>query len=171
MGYRYAIIGTGRQGLSAAYDLARLGAADEILLCDLDLHNSQKGTEKLRSLHSQDLFKPVSLNAEDPSELHQILKGADSAIRTVPFALNLGITQAAIKCGANLCDLGGHTDTVIKQLAIEESILSIDLKTSTSEANTLKNSYNLIYLALKENDEITGMLSLKHLAHKNKTRA
>ena len=40
MGYRYAIIGAGRQGLSAAYDLARFGSAEEILLCDLKLETA-----------------------------------------------------------------------------------------------------------------------------------
>ena len=63
MGYRYAIIGAGRQGLSAAYDLARFGSAEEILLCDLKLETAQKGVEKLRAQLSQDLFIPVNLDA------------------------------------------------------------------------------------------------------------
>lgn len=124
MAYRYAVIGTGRQGLSAAYDLARFGSADQILLCDLSLETAQKGAEKLRTLLSQDIFKPVSLDAEDRHQLHETLKGVDSAISAVPFTLNLGITQAAIDTKTNLCDLGGHTDTVRKQLALDDSAKS-----------------------------------------------
>lgn len=127
MGYRYAVIGTGRQGLSAAYDLARFGSAEQILLCDLNLETAQKGAEKLRSLLSQDIFKPVSLDAEDRHQLHETLKGIDSAISAVPFTFNLGITQAAIDSKTNLCDLGGHTDTVRKQLALDDSAKSFGI--------------------------------------------
>jgi lysine 6-dehydrogenase len=124
VGYRYAIIGTGRQGLSAAYDLARFGSAELILLCDINLETAQKGAEKLRTLLSQDIFKPVSLDAENQHQLHETLKGVDSAISAVPFTFNLGITQAAVDSKINLCDLGGHTDTVRKQLALDESAKS-----------------------------------------------
>ena len=120
MGYRYAIIGAGRQGLSAAYDLARFGSAEEILLCDLNLETAQKGVEKLRAQLSIDLFKPVSLDAGNLNQLHQALKGVDSAISAVPFTFNPSISQAAIECSTNLCDLGGHTETVLKQLALDE---------------------------------------------------
>jgi lysine 6-dehydrogenase len=121
VGYRYAIIGTGRQGLSAAYDLARFGSAEEILLCDLNLETAEKGAAKLRVLLSQDIFKPLTLDAGNPDQLRQILKDVDSAISAVPFTFNLGITQAAIECKTHLCDLGGHTNTVLKQLALDES--------------------------------------------------
>ncbi len=124
MGYRYAVIGTGRQGLSAAYDLARFGSAEQILLCDINLETAQKGAEKLRTLLSQEIFKPVSLDAENRHQLHETLKGVDSSISAVPFTLNLGITQTAIDSKTNLCDLGGHTDTVRKQLALDKSAKS-----------------------------------------------
>ncbi len=117
MGYRYAVIGTGRQGLSAAYDLARFGSAEEILLCDINLETAIKGAEKLGS----NLFKPVHLDASNHQQLHETLKGVDSAISAVPFTHNLHITKIAIDCKANLCDLGGHTETVLKQLALHES--------------------------------------------------
>ena len=42
MSYRYAIIGTGRQGLAAAYDIGRHGDAEEIRL--YDLHAGSCGT-------------------------------------------------------------------------------------------------------------------------------
>jgi lysine 6-dehydrogenase len=34
MGFRYAVIGSGRQGTSAAYDLALFGEAEYVLLAD-----------------------------------------------------------------------------------------------------------------------------------------
>ncbi|MBT3510115.1 MAG: hypothetical protein HN472_11315 [Nitrospina sp.] len=127
MGYRYAILGAGRQGLSAAFDLARFGSAKEILLCDLNLEAAKEGAEKLRTLLSQDLFKPVSLDAGNLKQLHKVLKEVDSAISAVPFPLNLDITKTAIECKTHLCDLGGHTETVLKQLALDPSAKTSDI--------------------------------------------
>jgi CBS domain-containing protein len=54
---------------------------------------------------------------------------------------------------------------------MEESILSIDQEASTSEAIVLMEEYNISHLAVTENDEITGILSLRDLAYRNKTPA
>ena len=37
MSYTYAVLGAGRQGAAAAYDMARWGAAKRVILADLDL--------------------------------------------------------------------------------------------------------------------------------------
>ena len=54
---------------------------------------------------------------------------------------------------------------------MEESILSIDLNASDSEAGSLMQEYNISHLAVTENEEIAGILSVKDLVHKNKTFA
>jgi len=54
---------------------------------------------------------------------------------------------------------------------MEESILSIDQEASTSEAIALMEEYNISHLAVTENDEITGILSLRDLAYRNKVPA
>ena len=54
---------------------------------------------------------------------------------------------------------------------MEESILSIDLNASASEAGSLMQEYNSSHLAVTENEEIAGILSVKDLVHKNKTFA
>ena len=45
-----------------------------------------------------------------------LLSGAQVVLSSVPYFLNLGITEAAIAAGASLCDLGGNTDVVWSQL-------------------------------------------------------
>ena len=42
MGFRYAIIGSGRQGTAAAYDLAMLGDADYLLMADMSLAQAER---------------------------------------------------------------------------------------------------------------------------------
>ena len=54
---------------------------------------------------------------------------------------------------------------------MEESILSIDQEASTSEAIALMEEYNISHLAVTENDEITGILSLRDLAYRNNVPA
>ena len=117
---RYAILGSGRQGTAAAYDLARFGGADEIRLYDIDLKTAERAAEKINSLLATCVASGRQLDVRDPQQLRQALQGIQSTVSAVPYHFNLEITQAAIHCQSNLCDLGGHTDTVRKQLALDE---------------------------------------------------
>ena len=47
MGFRYAIIGSGRQGTAAAYDLAMLGDADYLLMADMSLAQAERATKRV----------------------------------------------------------------------------------------------------------------------------
>jgi CBS domain-containing protein len=54
---------------------------------------------------------------------------------------------------------------------MEESILSTDQEASISEAIVLMQEYKISHLAVTENDDIVGILSVKDLAYKNKVPA
>ena len=54
---------------------------------------------------------------------------------------------------------------------MEESIQSIDQGASTSEAVVLMQEYKISHLAVTENDEIAGILSVKDLAYKDQVPA
>ena len=43
----FAVIGAGRQGTAAAYDLARYGQADEVFLADRDMTIARQAAERL----------------------------------------------------------------------------------------------------------------------------
>ncbi len=120
MSYRYAILGAGRQGIAAAYDLAKFGDAEEIVLYDIDQPAAQKGADRVNDLLNISYVRGAEVDATDPKKLVQALKGMDSAISAVLFRYNLMVTEAAIEAGCNICDMGGHTETVRKQLALHE---------------------------------------------------
>ena len=61
--------------------------------------------------------------------------------------------------------------TTLLSAIMEESILSIDQGASTSEAVVLMQKYKISHLAVTENDEIAGILSVKDLAYKNQVPA
>lgn len=120
MGHRYAILGAGRQGLAAAYDILRFGDAEEVLLIDRDRQTLNQGEERLKSLLNTSRVKSLCRDIQDSERLRQALGNVQAAVSAVPYPFNLAITQAAIAAGCSLCDLGGHTETTREQLKMDD---------------------------------------------------
>lgn len=116
MGYSYAVIGAGRQGVSAAYDLARFGSADRIALLDINGQAAQHGADRINRLLDVNIAEGHALDVRDASALGTALSGINATVSAVPYLYNLDITEAAIEAGSHLCDLGGHTETVRQQM-------------------------------------------------------
>lgn len=121
MKFNYAVLGAGRQGVSAAYDLGRFGDAENIFLYDKDFVTADKATSKLNHLLPNKRFIAQVLDVENQKELIHLLTNIDSTISAVPYCYNYQISQAAIEAKTNLCDLGGHTETVQQQMQLHES--------------------------------------------------
>ncbi len=119
MGYRYAVVGAGRQGIASAYDLAKFGEADEVLLVDIDGDVAKKAAERVNNLIGRKITKGVRADVSDRSVISQVLRGIDSFVSAVPYKFNLGLTKVAIEIKANMCDMGGHTGVVKKQLELD----------------------------------------------------
>jgi lysine 6-dehydrogenase len=119
MGYRYAIVGTGRQGVASAYDFGKFGDADEIILIDIDLGAAEDAAAKINKLLGREVARAVEADASDTAALENILKGVDAFISGVHFPNNPGLTGLAIKLGANMCDFGGNTDVVREQIKLD----------------------------------------------------
>lgn len=117
MGYRYAIVGTGRQGLASAYDLGKFGDADEIILVDGDARLAQSASERINHLLKRQVARPVGADASDLPRIRSILQGVKAFISGVHYPFNRGLTEVAIEIGANMCDFGGNTAVVRGQLA------------------------------------------------------
>jgi lysine 6-dehydrogenase len=122
MSHNYAIIGSGRQGTAAAYDLARFGEANTLLMADIDENQATNAAKRVNGLLNQSMARPFRLDAEDPEAVHAFLQNhrVDALIGATPFALNLGITQAAIDAGAGMTDFGGNSDIVFKQIDLSD---------------------------------------------------
>src|SRR3990167_4892223 len=115
MGYKYAVVGAGRQGIAAAYDLARFGYAESVLIVDRDVERAWAVARRLSHLVGREnIFFPIQAEVGAP-EMGNALKGVDAFISAVPYKFNLALTQMAIELGVNMCDLGGNTEIVLKQ--------------------------------------------------------
>lgn len=119
MGYRYAVLGAGRQGIAAAYDIAKFGEADEILLADVSGAAAEAGAARINRLIGSEVASSGQLDVGDSNKLAEAVKGMTSVLSGVPYKFNLRISEVAIEQGANMCDLGGNTAIARKQLGLD----------------------------------------------------
>lgn len=116
MGFKYAVLGAGRQGTACAYDLIKFGDADSVLLIDHSAEAAHKAAERVNQLLNTEKAQPRLLDIRDSHLLVQTLAAVDACVSAVPYSFNLKVTEAAIQARTNLCDLGGNTDVVRQQL-------------------------------------------------------
>ena len=119
MGFRYAVLGAGRQGTACAYDMIKFGDGDSVVLADLSLKGAQAAAARVNALLGVDCAQGVQLDVTDIEAVGAVLAGVDAFLSAVPYYYNVGITQAAVQAGASMCDLGGNTDLVREQLGLD----------------------------------------------------
>ncbi|MFU8773474.1 MAG: saccharopine dehydrogenase C-terminal domain-containing protein [Anaerolineales bacterium] len=118
--YTYAVIGAGRQGTAAAFDMVTWGNARQVFLADIDLATARTSAERVNRLSGIQVAEPAHLDASDPQKTTAFLEGIDACLSAAPYIYNLEITQAAIQAKSNLCDLGGNTDIARQQHGLDE---------------------------------------------------
>jgi lysine 6-dehydrogenase len=119
MAIDYVVFGAGRQGTACAYDLAKFGDARQVTLADRDPAVAAAAAERVNQLTGTTVATSVSLDVGDPSAVARTLSGCEVAISAVPYFLNLALTRLAIEAGVSFCDLGGNTDIVRQQHALD----------------------------------------------------
>jgi lysine 6-dehydrogenase len=122
VGYRYVVLGAGRQGAALAYDLARAGEAERILLADVDPERVRNALVRLEKLvpDREGLFAGVICDVTKPAEVAMTVSGAHVVLSAAPYRYNVPLTDAAIAAHASFCDLGGNTEVVRQQLTRHE---------------------------------------------------
>jgi lysine 6-dehydrogenase len=122
--YKYAVLGAGRQGLAAAYDMSQWGNADQVVLADYDLTVAKQAAIKVNSLIGKEVAIPTQLDVTDLSALEKILKDDIVALLSaVPYYFNLDIAKTAIRTHTHMCDLGGHIGIARQQHELSEKAI------------------------------------------------
>ncbi len=119
--YHYAVVGAGRQGVAAAYDMVKWGHAASVLLADMNGDLATRAAERINNLIGHKVASAAQIDTRDYSALVELLKPIDVFLCAVPFVFILDCTRAAIEARASMVDLGGHTDTALKQLAMNDA--------------------------------------------------
>ncbi len=118
MSFIYAVLGGGRQGTAAAYDMAKWGDAAKVLIADVNLAAAQESAARVNDLLGQTMAEAQQVDVTNVGRLTEFLTGVDSFLSAVPYWHNLAITRAAITARACMTDLGGNTDLVRAQMQL-----------------------------------------------------
>ena len=121
MGSRFVILGSGRQGSYAAYDLARYVGVESLVLADIDLKTAQSSAKRVNTLMGDNVTKAVRVDVTNKNSVLRFIKDSDIFLSAVPYSYNLGLSRLAVKAKASMVDLGGHTDIVMKQLDLDDT--------------------------------------------------
>jgi lysine 6-dehydrogenase len=115
----YAVLGAGRQGTAAAYDLALHGGAREVRIFDREPALAANAAARVNALAGRNVATCGLFDAGQPERAESLLQGAHAVLSAVPYFLNPGLARAAITVGASFCDLGGNTKIVEETLALD----------------------------------------------------
>ncbi|GAB4573594.1 MAG: saccharopine dehydrogenase family protein [Anaerolineae bacterium] len=119
-GFKYAVVGAGRQGTAAAYDMVMRGGAASVALADYDGNTARAAAERINRLVGREVATGVQLDVRDYDALVAFLEGVDVYLCAAPYRFIPACTQAAIHARTSMVDLGGHTETVLRQLDMND---------------------------------------------------
>src|SRR6266540_1891005 len=119
--HRYGIVGAGRQGTAAAYDLIVRGEAASVELADIDSALARKAAERVNRLTGSERASAARVDAADRRSLVAFLSPLDAFLSSASYRLNLGVSAAALEAGTHMCDLGGNMKVVRRQLELDGS--------------------------------------------------
>ena len=107
--HRYLVLGTGRQGTAAAYDLLHGGG--DVVLVDGNAEAVHKACAHLGL--SQE--KGHVADFRNREMMLGFLQEAEGAVLAADYSLNLELTKWAIEAGCHTVDFGGNHDVVHSQ--------------------------------------------------------
>ncbi|HEV8595978.1 MAG TPA: saccharopine dehydrogenase C-terminal domain-containing protein [Thermoplasmata archaeon] len=119
MGFRYAVIGAGRQGTAAAFDLATHGGADAVVLADVNLNAAKSAAKRVNKLAVTTMATAAKVDVTKPDSVLKVLRKADVFISGVPYYFNPRIAKLAVRAKASMVDFGGKTDLAREQLKLD----------------------------------------------------
>jgi lysine 6-dehydrogenase len=110
------VLGAGRMGYGAAYDLIHNSPdVEAVTIADFHLEKAKEAAAKIGT----DRISARQIDASNYAEAVELMRGHDSVISCVNYWYNESLSRAAIETGANFCDLGGNNYVVDEQLALD----------------------------------------------------
>lgn len=110
------VLGAGLQGSACAYDLLQNPSITEVRLADKRVDNLPAF---LQPYVGGERLKLIALDVKDAAAVAAAMAGAKAVMCALPYYFNLPMSEAAIAAGAHFCDLGGNTEIVQQQKALQ----------------------------------------------------
>ncbi|MBD0370725.1 MAG: saccharopine dehydrogenase family protein [Pyrinomonadaceae bacterium] len=109
------VLGAGRMGLGAAFDLAHNAEGVRVTVADVDRERARAVVEAVKS----DRLRAAQVDVSDHEQVVELMRGHDAVISCVVYSYNLQLARAAIEARVNFCDLGGNNIVVDSELALD----------------------------------------------------
>jgi lysine 6-dehydrogenase len=110
------VLGAGRMGLGACFDLVRSAEVKVVTVADLARLKAEAIVCRLASPK----LTATTVNVADFARVVDLMRGYDAVISCVVYRHNLTLARAALEAGVNFCDLGGNNQVVDAELALDE---------------------------------------------------
>ncbi|MDQ3951288.1 MAG: saccharopine dehydrogenase NADP-binding domain-containing protein [Gemmatimonadota bacterium] len=112
---RMLVLGAGFQGSACAYDLLQNPEVEEVRLADLHVQH----LPPFLAPYSGPRLLPTPLDVRDREAVVAVMRSSDAVMSAIPYYFNLDLTKCALEAGVHFADLGGNTDLVIGQKALD----------------------------------------------------
>lgn len=110
------VLGAGKMGLGAAFDLAHNSPdVEAVMVADIDGTRASAVAETVKS----DIVLPAQIDAADYQKTVALFGEHDAAISCVNYWYNAALAKAAIEARTHFCDLGGNNTIVDEELALD----------------------------------------------------
>jgi|CXWL01.1.fsa_nt_gi lysine 6-dehydrogenase len=122
-GRSFVVLGSGAQGRAVAYDLLGQPATAGIILADREPAALAAAATWLARVAPERAaggrLTTAVVDASDPHAVATLATGADVLVSCVPYFLNLPLARMAVEVGTSFVDLGGNTEIVRQELALD----------------------------------------------------
>ena len=151
---KVCILGVGRQGSAAAYDIVLNSNAKKLLLLDIDCSSIKSCIYKLNKFKRKNLqINGLVVDLNDKALLSKLLKPIDIMLSAVPYQFNPILTKIALATKTSMVDLGGHTENVIKQLSFHDEAVKKNISIVPDCGMGPGMNVSMALLAMEQLDE------------------
>jgi lysine 6-dehydrogenase len=112
---RMLVLGAGLQGSACAYDLLQNPEVSEVRLADINIQS----LPSFLAPYSGPRLLPTPLDVRDRDAVVAVMRSSDGVMSAIPYYFNLDLAKCAVEAGVHYADLGGNTDLVIGQKALD----------------------------------------------------
>ena len=117
---RMLVLGAGLQGSACAFDLLQQSDVTEVRIADLKVD----ALPDFLAPYVGKRLKPLVLDVQDPDAVRHAMGGCSAAMSAIPYYFNLNLAKLAIEVGVHFSDLGGNTEIVFQQKALNDKALA-----------------------------------------------
>jgi len=112
---RMLVLGAGLQGSACAYDLLQQPGVERVTIADLKPDRIPGALTP----HVGKRLALLRLDVQDGGALRDAMRGHEAVQNAAPYYFNLEVARAAVHAGVHCADLGGNTEIVFQQKALD----------------------------------------------------